>query len=178
MALSSTLCLWALVSMSTAWQFQPAVSPSFSNDTQGTILRDAARHPNATSSVALLVNNVNATLRVNVTDLALPGLESDITNPRTVIATWDISWPENYEFNSSAQDISCVSNIDGSIDSHAAVSGGDCTPAFGSKCVGALQTSLPACGHAPNLASDVCDKAFSDSTGLYSGEFREPFLIY
>lgn len=174
MLTTKVLILSTLTAIAHSWTYSQAVSGGVSNyydPEERQVFAEGTANPNITASVPVtLTGGQNFTLRVGVSDIALPGVDTSIANPRAVVTTYDILFEGDSSFNDTFMNPgpSCfdtaVGSFRGSVKKRASADG-DCTDAFGEDCVEALKQVVPSCGQLGFFAPSQCDKAFKGVDG-------------
>lgn len=167
----NVLLLSSFASAVSSWQYNAGPSAGLLYDRypeQAQVLGNASIDPNITTSVPVtLAGGQNFTFRVNVSELSVAGADTSITDPRAVVTTFDVTYPEGSSFNDTFEDPgpACFSTVTANFrDSIAnkASADGDCSDAFGEDCVNALMGYTPDCDTAFFLPSQ-CEDAFKDT---------------
>ncbi|USW50332.1 hypothetical protein Slin15195_G036510 [Septoria linicola] len=185
---SVSLAISTLIASTHGWTFSTGAAAGFvfSSQQQNMVLETSSRQPNETSSVPVQFGSSNVTVGVNITDTALPGVDSQVTDPRAIVVTYDLAWAGGRSLNETIGSMSrvCFSTPASPLSQTAAnkdSGNGDCTSALGSDCVQALKDSNPDCS-TPPLIPDQCSSAFQDSgtTGSFTlpQNISDPATIY
>lgn len=181
--LTAALAGSALLTTTAAWTYSPSYGAIlYGNSTQATVLRQAASLPNDTASIPFALDGHNLTLRLDLTDAALPGVETTVQDPRVILTTMYFTWPSNTTrreiFGDSTTDDNrdsgyCVSTVGVNFSSNTVTGrgGGDgsCLSDFGQDCLDALSTGLGDCS-TPFFPPSACENAFKGTTGAYTRE--------
>lgn len=186
MSLTSALVFSTLLTTTTAWTYRPSYGAILDgNSTQAFTLRQAASTPNDTASVPFVLDGHNLTLRLNLTDAAIPGADTNVQDPRVILTTAEFTWPSNATRSEIFGDSSgssddddghsgyCVSTVGGNFSSNT-VTGrndgdGSCLSDFGQDCLDALSTGLGDCG-TPFYPPSACQNAFEGTEGVYTSK--------
>ena len=170
--LAHTIILAALTNGAFSWSYSSTeVSSGLeslknSNEQQYEIFQQANAHANSTTDVPVDLGSTNISLSVKVSEFGLPGVDTQIANPRAVLTTYDLNWNASFNNTFDNPGPTCFWTVRGDFPKsviNQVTSNGNCSAALGEDCMAALQNTSPDCS-SPARVPDACQSAFKSTT--------------